>query len=192
MSYHDALTALPNRRLFNDRLQQMLLMSQRQHQSLVLLIFDLNGFKKVNDVYGHPCGDLILRQVSFRVSKAIRESDTLARLGGDEFGVILPNTNLPGAAVVIRDVLNCFDEPMVAGGRAIPMDISIGIALGDETINPEALERQADDAMYRAKRTKQRLSIYRIPRSSSGKILEEPSILNSRRQKIRAKRTHIS
>ena len=91
LAYHDSLTDLPNRRLFQDKLEQTLEMSKILHQKLAVIILDLDRFKYINDTLGHPVGDKLLKQISERLIKSIRDQDVLARLGGDEFAVLLPN-----------------------------------------------------------------------------------------------------
>src|SRR4030081_1530559 len=90
---HDSLTDLPNRTLFNDRLQQAILTAQRENRQLALLIMDLNRFKDVNDTFGHHLGDVLLQQVGPRITSQLRESDTVARLGGDAFAVHPPTAH---------------------------------------------------------------------------------------------------
>ena len=152
LAYHDSLTDLPNRALFHDRLQQAMLRSQREDIGLALLLIDLDGFKAINDAFGHHAGDLVLREVARRLRSALRASDTVARLGGDEFAVLLPATDVNRAELAARKVLHDLEHPFEADGRPLMVSASIGIAgapihasTGDELL------QKADSAMYLAK-----------------------------------------
>ncbi|TFW01543.1 EAL domain-containing protein [Oxalobacteraceae bacterium OM1] len=149
----DALTGLPNRRLFRDRLEQELRKAHRQQQEVALLFIDLDHFKEANDLLGHDAGDQLLAQVATRLLQCVRDSDTVARLGGDEFTVIL--TDLRGHPHVERaaqKIIASLAEPFQLHGEVAHVTASIGITLypGDAT-EPEALIRNADQAMYAAK-----------------------------------------
>ena len=158
---HDALTALPNRVLLQDRLEQALRAALRSGEPLALLVMDLDGFKEVNDTLGHQAGDTILQQVAQRLNAALRDSDTVARLGGDEFAVLLPGVGAAGALVTARKLLHTIEQTATVDDFAIDVGASIGVALfpehGDE---PEALLRRADVAMYVAKRNRGGVEIY--------------------------------
>jgi diguanylate cyclase (GGDEF)-like protein len=149
LAYHDALTDLPNRAVFYDRLQQCVLTCHREKKPLTLLLMDLNRFKEVNDTFGHLSGDLLLRQIGPRVRRCLRESDTVARIGGDEFAILLPNTHVEGASQTARKILKMLEAPFVLGEVTIDVGVSIGIALypdhGDEG---DALVHRADMALY--------------------------------------------
>jgi diguanylate cyclase (GGDEF)-like protein/PAS domain S-box-containing protein len=151
---HDALTALPNRVLFSDRLDLAISRARRAAEPLALLILDLDEFKLVNDTLGHEVGDGLLVLVAQRLVGALREGDTVARLGGDEFA-ILPGgrTDLNGAANISWKIQEAFEQPFLVGDRAIEIRPSIGMALfpehGDQIAD---LLRRADLAMYEAKR----------------------------------------
>ena len=152
---HDALTDLPNRILLNDRLSQAIAAALREPgQQGVLMELDLDHFKEINDTLGHPAGDEILRQVSQRLSKTLRGSDTLARLGGDEFAILLPGVQdgRTAAARVAQLVLDSFAEPFFYLDNEMYLGAGIGIVLfpehGKDTI---ALMSRADVAMYDAK-----------------------------------------
>jgi diguanylate cyclase (GGDEF)-like protein len=153
MAYHDALTGLPNLQLFRDRLTQGLHYAQRHEGGLALLYLDLDGFKPVNDRYGHAAGDAVLQEIARRVSGLLRKSDTVARLGGDEFAVIL--TGSPDTAGLVAE--KCREAiclPIRFEGHDISVGVSIGIACfpGDGASEEELL-RKADGAMYEAKRS---------------------------------------
>lgn len=153
LAHYDALTHLPNRSLFYDRLGQSIVMAKRNQRSIALLYADLDGFKQVNDKLGHHVGDLLLVKVAERLRLCSRESDTLARLGGDEFTMILNDTHEREAvAMVARKIIESIDEPFELEGHAVRIGVSIGIASypGDaETVG--ALVIVADKAMYAAK-----------------------------------------
>jgi diguanylate cyclase (GGDEF)-like protein/PAS domain S-box-containing protein len=160
---HDALTDLPNRMLLTDRLQQAVLTAQREDRRLALLLLDLNGFKDVNDTFGHHLGDRLLQQVGSRIQDQLRESDTVARLGGDEFAVVLPTADdEQGAGNAARRILKSLEEPFVLEDRRLQIGGSIGIALTpDHGHDPAALLRRADIAMYVAKRTRTGYAVYK-------------------------------
>ncbi|QTD51016.1 GGDEF domain-containing protein [Sulfidibacter corallicola] len=151
---HDALTGLPNRSLFMDHFSKALARGRRD-QTLVLLLFvDLDGFKLVNDRYGHGAGDSLLREVGVRLSDSVRETDTVARLGGDEFTVLLTGvTEVAAGARVAEAILSRLNEPFrVEGGQAY-IGCSIGIAVyGRDGTTADDLIRSADAAMYAVKR----------------------------------------
>jgi diguanylate cyclase (GGDEF)-like protein/PAS domain S-box-containing protein len=152
---HDALTDLPNRGLFADRLGQALRAAARDRATLAVLFLDLDRFKAVNDRLGHHAGDLLLRQVAARLRGALRASDTVARLHGDEFAVLLPGDDAAAAAVVAGTLRAALGPPFALPGGSEHVAASIGIAAypahGQEV---EALMRRADAAMYRAKRAR--------------------------------------
>lgn len=151
---HDALTDLPNRTLFNDRLHQALLSARRSENPCTLLLADLDRFKDVNDTLGHGVGDELLQQVGLRLRAVLREADTVARLGGDEFAILLPGTDEAGAVRVVDTLLDTFGEPFMVDGQTFYQGLSIGIALFPEHGEDVAtLLRRADVAMYAAKRT---------------------------------------
>jgi diguanylate cyclase (GGDEF)-like protein len=152
---HDALTGLPNRELFRDRIDQAIRASRRSGESAVVMIMDLDHFKEINDTLGHHHGDLLLQEVSRRLMATLRDSDTVARLGGDEFGVLLPRVqNSQDATAVAQQLLAALREPFVTEGMRLEIDASIGLALhpvhGDDV---ETLNQRADIAMYSAKQS---------------------------------------
>jgi len=153
MATHDALTELPNRRLFVDRLGQALAAAGRKGRRVALLFIDLDGFKQVNDGHGHEMGDALLRQVAARMAVSLRAEDTVARLGGDEFGALLLDVEQVDDAVVVARKLLAAVEGAPAGlGLASELGASIGVALfPDDGRDADALLRAADDAMYRVK-----------------------------------------
>ncbi len=160
----DRLTNLPNRALFADRIQQAILISHREKQSFAIIAVDLDRFKEINDALGHPVGDLVLQQVAEQSRGCLRASDTFARMGGDEFTILLPNTaNLDGAAVSAKKILSAINKPMMIGGQRLEISASLGIALFPEHgDNAEVLLRNADAAMYEAKRTQTGYTVYSV------------------------------
>ncbi len=151
---HDALTGLPNRTLFLDRLEQSLRRARRRgtERGAAVLFLDLDRFKLVNDSLGHAVGDELLQAVAERLDGAIRPGDTVARLGGDEFTVLLEDVgDAREAAVVAERVLATLHDPFAVAGRELHISGSIGIALAAPDADPEELIRDADVAMYRAK-----------------------------------------
>lgn len=153
LAHYDALTHLPNRSLFFDRLGQAIMMAKRNQRSIALLYIDLDGFKQVNDTLGHHIGDLLLVQVAERLRLCVRESDTLARLGGDEFTLILIDTHEREAvAMVARKIIESIAVPFYLEGHAVHIGVSVGIAhYPDDAEVEDALLIVADKAMYAAK-----------------------------------------
>ncbi|MET0425294.1 MAG: GGDEF domain-containing protein [Actinoplanes sp.] len=150
---HDPLTGLPNRLLLADRLEQAGLRAARQpdYQFAVLLL-DLNGFKAVNDSYGHAAGDLLLIEVARRLSELLRKSDTVARLGGDEFVVLVDGISQPDGHRKVADAITeALTAPYPIDGNQVEVGVSIGVALSTDGADPDHLLREADAAMYRAK-----------------------------------------
>jgi diguanylate cyclase (GGDEF)-like protein len=152
-AFHDPLTGLPNRVLFNDRLIMALAHARRNKEMLAVLFFDLDQFKTVNDTLGHAAGDKLLTEVAARLAGCLREKDTIARMGGDEFTMLLPQlSNEEGAVRVARKVLDVLQRPWVINGHEFHITASIGIALyPNDGDNSETLMKHADIAMYRAK-----------------------------------------
>jgi diguanylate cyclase (GGDEF)-like protein len=157
MAHHDVLTGLPNRLLLCDRVSQTLARSHRNGTALAVLFLDLDGFKPINDQYGHEAGDNALIQVARRLSTVVRAVDTLARVGGDEFVVVIsdldPDTETARAAAtaVADKCIEAVGMPMTIKGKKHAVGTSIGIALGDKNSSFDALLSAADSAMYRAK-----------------------------------------
>lgn len=149
----DALTGLPNRRLFHDRLDQDIKSAHRNHQKRALFFLDLDRFKQVNDLLGHDTGDQLLTQVADRLLTCISESDTVARLSGDEFTVILADLPQHGhIEFVAQNILNKLSQPFYLGNDIVHISGSIGAAIyPDDGKEPTDLMRKADQAMYAAK-----------------------------------------
>jgi diguanylate cyclase (GGDEF)-like protein/PAS domain S-box-containing protein len=153
MAHHDALTGLPNRTLFRDRVGQAIAQAHRNRSQVATLFVDLDHFKDINDSLGHQAGDRLLRLAGERLHACLREGDSVARLGGDEFVINLPAlADSNDAMLVAGKVLEALREPFVVGGRELHVSGSIGISLypadGEDT---ETLMRAADAAMYHAK-----------------------------------------
>jgi len=166
MAHHDALTGLPNRVLFADRLRQAILAAQREGGKVGVIYFDLDKFKPVNDTYGHAVGDALLQAVASRVRGALRESDTLARIGGDEFVVLLPRCNGEGdAQTVANNILALLNQPFEADGKVLSISGSLGLAIHPDCGGDDhQLLRCADQAMYEAKaQGRGRVCAYRLP-----------------------------
>jgi diguanylate cyclase (GGDEF)-like protein/PAS domain S-box-containing protein len=149
----DSLTGLPNRTLFYDRLNQVTSRAARTHRAAAVLFLDLDGFKNINDTFGHDFGDLLLKSVAVRLKNSIREGDTVARLGGDEFVLILDALAAPDHTyLVAKKILDGLSKPFHLQEREIFITASMGIAVyPDDGENYETLVRNADIAMYRAK-----------------------------------------
>lgn len=160
LATHDALTGLPNRTLFHDRLIHAIELSRRlrsgknEKWELAVMLLDLDNFKAANDTYGHLEGDLLLQAVTEQLRKCVRESDTVARMGGDEFTLIFENVSgEDDAAGLAKKVLAVFDQPFQFGGHKMKITASIGISLYPrDGQDAQVLLSRADIAMYQAKR----------------------------------------
>lgn len=153
MAHHDALTGLPNRRLMQDRLNQAILQARRQQRHVALMFIDLDRFKLVNDTLGHETGDYVLRDIAKRLTKAVREGDTVSREGGDEFVIILPDLEKPEAAqIVANKILAELVRPIEVTGHDLTVTASIGIShYPNDATDVQHLLKHADSAMYQAK-----------------------------------------
>ncbi len=153
MAYHDDLTGLPNRRLFNDRLAVALGNAKRFRRKLSIMILDMDNFKEVNDTLGHDVGDLLLVKVGNLLSGTLRASDTIARIGGDEFILLISEiADEKDAIEAAERIIRTFREPVACDGHTISVTTSIGIAIyPDHGDNVEILVKHADTAMYLAK-----------------------------------------
>ncbi len=155
MAHHDALTGLPNRVLFTDRLNQAAERLTRQDAVIGLLCLDLDRFKEVNDTLGHSAGDILLQQVVGRIRGHVRASDTFARLGGDEFAILLSDLRGPEVAATLASRIVCaIAPPFLIEQNEVLIGVSIGIALASGTTGrtpPQDLLRSADMALYRVK-----------------------------------------
>ncbi len=153
MAHHDELTGLPNRTLFDDRLDQALKLSSRTGNGVGLLFLDLDHFKNVNDTQGHHTGDAYLKETARRLLQAVRVTDTVARLGGDEFVVLLPDCPAPRAvAMVAQKIVLELGQPVIIEGLTIPCSTSVGTVWSPaDGAEANLLLQHADTAMYRAK-----------------------------------------
>lgn len=152
-AYHDALSGLPNRHLFEDRLKQAFSRAARRGDSFSLVIIDLDNFKDINDRYGHGIGDEVLRTAAAQLRACIREQDTVARLGGDEFALILLDIHRrEDVETVLRKILISLEQGLNLGDKRIPILASIGANIfPDDGVDRESLMMRADFAMYKAK-----------------------------------------
>ena len=158
---HDGLTGLPNRTLLTDRLERALLTAERGQAPVALLLLDLDRFKEVNDTFGHHHGDLLLWEVTQRLGRLVRETDTVARLGGDEFAVVLPEADAAGAVRVAHQIIDALDTPFGLDAHTMHVGVSVGIAIYPTHGSDAAtLMRLADVAMYLAKRTQSGYAVY--------------------------------
>jgi diguanylate cyclase (GGDEF)-like protein len=157
LAYHDILTDLPNRRLFVDRVTEAVKINKRRRHGAIMFI-DLDGFKAVNDTYGHQAGDRFIRLIAARLSESVRESDTVARLGGDEFVILLHDLDSDrakaeaGVVCVAEKLIARLAEGVSFEGALRPVACSMGITMfNGQKLLPDQLITQADEAMYRAK-----------------------------------------
>jgi diguanylate cyclase (GGDEF)-like protein/PAS domain S-box-containing protein len=155
LAHHDYLTDLPNRALFLDSLEQAIALAKRNTYKVAVLFLDLDGFKKVNDMLGHQVGDLMLREASQRLKELVRASDTVARVGGDEFIFVLNEIGtVENAALMAHKIIAALSEPFELKGQQCHVGGSIGISIfPDDSQYTETLIKQADDAMYLAKKS---------------------------------------
>jgi len=153
LANHDALTGLPNRNLLSDRIAQAITLARRNGQGLAALILDLDGFKFINDSFGHPAGDALLKAVAARLKAAIRDGDTVARLGGDEFVIMLPAlADTEDLEIVVQRLLAKFADPFVVEGRELHVTTSIGVSVYPaDGADSDTLLKTADAALYSAK-----------------------------------------
>jgi diguanylate cyclase (GGDEF)-like protein len=153
IAHHDAITGLPNRALLADRLEHEIARSIREQAGFALMLFDLDGFKAVNDAWGHAAGDAVLAIVAARARGCVRASDTVGRLGGDEFLAILPGASLEGALAVAEKVRLALSQPYELAECDALLSVSIGVSFFPRHGNDgDALQRVADAALYEAKR----------------------------------------
>ena len=154
VAYHDALTQLPNRRLLMDHLRHAVANSDRHGHRVAVCFLDLDGFKEVNDRYGHDAGDELLCQVARRLESCVRANETVARLGGDEFVILLAGFgDLASCEDILKRVLADVSRPVPIGAHSVQVEASIGVALYPSAgSSADTLLEHADQAMYRAKR----------------------------------------
>ncbi|MBV9410236.1 MAG: GGDEF domain-containing protein, partial [Acidimicrobiia bacterium] len=147
---HDPLTGLANRSLFGERVREAI---ADKHETTAVVFIDLDDFKSVNDTFGHPAGDEVLRVTAARIRDCLRPSDTAARLGGDEFAVLLPDVpDASRAMTVAQRIREAVEVPVAAGNHIIVVGASLGVSLGTaESVRIEDMLERADAAMYRVK-----------------------------------------
>ena len=153
-AHHDALTGLPNRLVLESRLTQAMALASRHNGEAAVLFLDLDGFKLVNDTFGHTVGDQLLESVARLLQQCVRRTDTVSRFGGDEFIVLLSEISRPTDAVVFAEkILGALSVPHSVGQHSLLVTASIGIGLyPHDGTDPQTLLRNADDAMFHAKR----------------------------------------
>ena len=155
MANHDALTGLPNLALGTDRMTQAIFSARRHSTRTGLMFIDLDGFKRINDVFGHDAGDHVLREIGSRLTACLREMDTVARIGGDEFVVILAEITERQAVELVADkIISLVSMPMRYLGQELSVGASIGISMFPHDGNTSnQMFKQADMAMYEAKKS---------------------------------------
>lgn len=155
LANYDALTGLTNRRFFFESVKYALIRAKRHNSGCAVLYFDLDGFKVINDKFGHEAGDSVLKETALRLAQSVRESDILGRLGGDEFALLVEDTGHPKehAIKIAQKVLESIQQPYDYQGKICAIGVSIGIAFynPDSTLNVKSFIRNADNAMYEAK-----------------------------------------
>ena len=166
LALHDALTGLPNRTLFQERVEQAIRVCRRDGSGLAVMLMDLDRFKEINDALGHHNGDQLLAEIGLRLRALLRDSDTVARLGGDEFAILLPVVNTQEATIkVVDSLLGSFEAPFDLQELTLKVEASIGIAtFPDHGTNAGALMRHADVAMYAAKESRLGYQMYQSDR----------------------------
>lgn len=151
---HDNLTGLPNRKLFYDQLRHEIDAARRRQTGLAVMFIDIDGFKQINDTHGHPVGDDVIRIVGHALNSGVRSTDSVARFGGDEFLVLVTDVNVAQAGIVAQKLLDKLTTLRIPHHDDIRLSGSIGIAvLSTAADNPDSMIRQADVAMYRAKKS---------------------------------------
>lgn len=152
LALHDSLTSLPNRYLLFERLEQLLDMARREPRQVAVFFLDLDGFKAVNDQFGHDAGDLVLQSVAARLRKLVRPGDTVARLGGDEFVVVLDQVgDRPDVEQIAQRIITSISVPIAGADWTAQIGTTIGIAMNRPGLDSAALLKRADAAMYSAK-----------------------------------------
>ncbi len=165
-AFYDALTHLPNRHLLKDRLKQALALAARSHNEVAVCYLDLDGFKNVNDQFGHAAGDALLLEAATRLTLSLRQHDTVARIGGDEFVLVISELHsLDDCQILLDRVLTDLAQPVVIEGHLVHITASIGVCMSHmHGADPGTLIDLADKAMYQAKTTgKNRWQLYLTP-----------------------------
>ncbi len=172
LALHDSLTGLPNRRFFRELVRKSMSAAQRSGQRAAVITLDINDFKNVNDVHGHPGGDEVLRVISNRIVATLRESDIAANFGGDEFAILQVGANQPKQAIALVERLTAsLQRPIPVNHAEIVVSVSIGVALSpDDGTTPEELIRSADTAMHRAMEDNQTACLFFEPEMNDALI----------------------
>jgi len=162
LAMNDQLTSLPNRRLFEDRAEQLLKISKRQEKGFAVMLADLDYFKLINDSLGHQAGDIVLKELAARFATVIRGEDTVARLGGDEFAFLVQDVrSQEDIEVVLQRIYATLDEPIAIEDRTFNIGMSMGVAFfSHHSVDVEGLLRRADISLYRAKEERNTYQIY--------------------------------
>jgi diguanylate cyclase (GGDEF)-like protein len=186
MAHHDALTGLPNRRLFRDIIGLELAQARRNRKKFAILFLDLDRFKEINDALGHSIGDRLLKEVSVRFRESIRKSDTVARIGGDEFNIVLADlARSEDAREIASKIVKSLREPIVVDGHELHITTSVGISVYPEDSEEiDSLLQFADMAMYHAKESGRNTFTFYNP-SINVSSLERMKLENWLRQTIR-------
>ena len=153
MAYHDTLTGLPNRVLFDDRLSFVLVQSRRNKQKFAVAMLDIDYFKEINDTLGHHIGDKLLKGVGDRLQELVRKGDTVARMGGDEFMILFPDVKqIDNGLALAKKIVESLREPFYIGEHKLSITASVGIAVyPDDGMDFETLKNRADASMYKVK-----------------------------------------
>jgi diguanylate cyclase (GGDEF)-like protein len=161
---NDILTGLPTRQIFFDRATQLIYRCERHNQKMAVIFLDLDGFKPVNDTYGHKAGDIVLKVISQRMQESLRKTDTVARYGGDEFILVLSELNEAiHASLGAKRILKTIEKPINIGDRDVTVSASIGISIfPDDGENIKELLKKADAAMYEAKTNNRGYSFFNM------------------------------
>jgi diguanylate cyclase (GGDEF)-like protein len=191
LAWHDPLTGLPNRSLFMDRVEHAMAMQARRGGQLAVLFCDLDGFKRVNDLFGHAAGDELLVEVGSRIKATVRTTDTVARLGGDEFAVLLEEVQDPDdVAASCERILGELRRRIEVAGEAVSVTTTIGVALSKPGDSADTLLSQADLAMYHAKgQGKDRYETYRL--AFGDERLQRIELVETLRRDIETKQLEV-
>lgn len=191
LATHDSLTGLPNRTLFQDRLEHAIELAKRKRSEVGLLFIDLDNFKTLNDTLGHDAGDDLLIEAAERLKTVARETDTVARLGGDEFTIVIADSTMAAAERIARQTLDIMSQPFVISRRKHFMSASIGIAFfPTDGMDTTTLVKAADTAMYRAKENgRNRYEVYKEELQSQ--LMRHASMENALREALQNEQLYL-
>lgn len=178
IAHHDPLTGLANRVLFNDRLEQAIKLAARNNKKFAVLFLDLDKFKPVNDLFGHKVGDKLLQKVADRLTRSVRETDTVTRLGGDEFVMLIDNiTDQEMVEKLLNLIIDATGKPYSVDDHKIEIGVSAGLSIyPDHGTDAKTLLHHADIAMYETKESKESCSAsYETPKSPSNLVTASKS-----------------